>query len=257
MQPEFNVTREKSGKLYAARTDTPSCRLHFHSNIELLLVQEGQVEAWVNDRHSILQAGELLVALSYDAHRYHNLGRVKAICMIIPTEMCPEFIAAVGEKAMGIPFIRDQKLFALLCDCFDRLKAAEHPLVVRGYLAVILGSLLGHMEPAQRQENQEIWLFREVLLYINEHFAEDISLASVAAAMGYNSSYLSRAFRKSFHMGVSEYITMTRLRQAVLLMKEGRQSITECAYESGFRSLRTFYRVFEKEFGCTPRKYIE
>ena len=158
---------------------------------------------------------------------------------------------------MGTPFIRDQKLFALLCDCFDRLKAAEHPMVVRGYLAVILGSLLGHMEPARRQENQEIWLFREVLLYINEHFAEDISLASVAAAMGYNSSYLSRAFRKSFSMGVSEYITMTRLRQAVLLMKEGRQSITECAYESGFRSLRTFYRVFEKEFGCTPGKYIE
>ena len=39
-------------------------------------------------------------------------------------------------------------------------------------------------------------------------------------------------------------------------MKNEDKSITECAFESGFQSLRTFYRAFEAEFGCSPRTFL-
>jgi AraC-like DNA-binding protein len=42
-----------------------------------------------------------------------------------------------------------------------------------------------------------------------------------------------------------------------MLMREKRMSITDCAMESGFGSLRTFYRVFEEEFGCSPHEYLK
>ena len=257
MRPEFKLNREKSNSLYAHNYPYASCELHFHSNVELLLVIEGEVDAWVNDRHKVLRGGDMLVALSYDAHCFHSVTEGNLISLIIPTSMCPEFVAAVSDKQVVSPFVRDDALFETVCSCYSKLKAATNDLTVKGYLQVILGSLMEHVELKQQQETMEVRLFADILLYISQNFEEDISLASVAAAVGYNSSYLSRAFRKSFRMGVSEYITLVRLRKAVLLMRENGRGVTECAFESGFHSIRTFYRVFEKEFGCTPKEYLQ
>ena len=49
---------------------------------------------------------------------------------------------------------------------------------------------------------------------------------------------------------------MLRLRETVLLMRAGKMSITACALESGFGSMRSFYRAFREEFGCTPKEYF-
>ena len=36
-----------------------------------------------------------------------------------------------------------------------------------------------------------------------------------------------------------------------------KHDITYCATESGFSSMRTFYRVFREEFSCSPRAYLQ
>ncbi|MBQ7089957.1 MAG: helix-turn-helix transcriptional regulator, partial [Clostridia bacterium] len=38
-------------------------------------------------------------------------------------------------------------------------------------------------------------------------------------------------------------------------MKDPQNSIMDCAFESGFSSVRTFYRAFAAEFGCSPKEY--
>jgi AraC-like DNA-binding protein len=40
-------------------------------------------------------------------------------------------------------------------------------------------------------------------------------------------------------------------------MNEQKHSITHCAMESGFNSMRTFYRAFREEFGCSPGDYLD
>ena len=94
-----------------------------------------------------------------------------------------------------------------------------------------------------------------ILLYINEHYTNPLTLASIAAELGYNASYLSRCFKNFFHIGINRYITLMRLRKAVLLMQK-KKNIATCAYESGFNSVRTFYRAFWDEFQCTPKEYL-
>ena len=68
--------------------------------------------------------------------------------------------------------------------------------------------------------------------------------------------YNSRYFKNCFGIGLSRYITMVRLKNALMLMHEGKNTLTYCALESGFNSLRTFYRVFNEEFNSTPKEYI-
>lgn len=48
---------------------------------------------------------------------------------------------------------------------------------------------------------------------------------------------------------------MVRLKNALMLMHEGKHTLTYCALESGFNSVRTFYRAFSEEFDCTPKEY--
>ena len=53
-----------------------------------------------------------------------------------------------------------------------------------------------------------------------------------------------------------KYLTIVRLKNALMLMYEKKHSITYCALESGFSSVRTFYRAFSEEFACSPKEYI-
>ena len=99
-------------------------------------------------------------------------------------------------------------------------------------------------------------LLSQILFYIHENYKKDITLSKIATTFGYSQSYISRYFKNCLEIGIGQYITIIRLKNCIMLMQENKHSITYCAMESGFNSLRTFYRVFYKEFGITPKKYI-
>ena len=97
----------------------------------------------------------------------------------------------------------------------------------------------------------------KILIYIHEHYTENISLASVAAHFGYNASYVSGLFKSSINLGILRYINLLRLKNVITLMQEQKHSTEFCVTESGFRSVRTFYRAFRETFGCSPKEYLE
>lgn len=255
MLPKFHLAREQTTKLFSAPVHNVYCDFHFHSHIEFIIVQEGRIEVTINDKQRILTAGQIGIALSYDAHQFRAMGESRSLCIIIPTDLCPEFIAAVGDRKNQNPYLEDAELFSTACACFDGIQSAANPLSEKGYIYVLLGAALRHMQLAQKQESTSHRLLTDLLLYLSAHYTEDITLSSLAAAVGYNPSYLSRHFTESFQIGIPGYINMLRLRQAVLLMRDSGKTITECAFESGFRSLRTFYRAFQEEFHCSPTVY--
>ena len=96
-----------------------------------------------------------------------------------------------------------------------------------------------------------------ILMYIEENFVSGCSPSDIAKHFGYTQSYISRYFKSCFGINLSEYVTLVRLKRAAALLQSGKHSITYAALESGFNSMRTFYRAFSNEFGCTPKEYIE
>ncbi|MBQ8894400.1 MAG: helix-turn-helix domain-containing protein [Clostridia bacterium] len=257
MQPEFYYKHEHKHTLTYGEGRDPQCPFNFHSPIELYLILEGEVEVWINDHQKLLKAGELSVALSYDAHSYRGKEGSRVVYMIIPAELCGEFMAALGNKRTVDPFVSCPAAFEKMKACYEAIKQSTNELQVRGYLNVLLGTLLEQLKLEERHEPVDPQRSAQILIYLNDHYKEDLSLGTVAAALGYNPSYLSRYFKANFHTSFNRYLTMLRLRQAVLLMKERNHSIDYCAFESGFNSMRTFYRVFAREFQCTPKEYLK
>ena len=257
MQAEFGIYRELQNKLYFSQYKNPSRWFHFHSQLELHFVDEGEIEVWINDKRKVLQAGEASVALSYDAHCYQTIGESRASLVVIPTDLCEEFLYEVKNKRTTTPFIQNKEALEKLRTCYREMQAAENNRIKQlGYIYVLLGILMEEMQFEPLSSPIDTTLSSGILFYINEHYKENITLQSVAATLGYNPGYLSRYFKSCFQIGITQYITVIRLRAAVTLLHEGKHNVTYCALESGFNSVRSFYRAFAREFDCSPKEYL-
>ncbi len=256
MQAKFLLKREQNTSLDCGRHNYPEYEVHFHSHIELYIVLSGKMEALVNNRSRVLTAGDISVALSYDTHGYHTIEKADAIYIIIPRSYCSDILHFFEGKRMSYPFISDPDTFSIVSGAAKNLLAENNELAKRGYLYVILGEILKHMSSEPQPEVQASQFSADILIYISNHFREELTLSMLATEFGYNSSYLSRTFHQTFGISFGKYLTMLRLREFILLMRSSDKSITEAAFECGFGSMRSFYRAFNDEFACTPKEYL-
>lgn len=259
MQVTFHIKRERIHCFHIERYQKlMGNALHFHSHIELLLLHQGEAEVWSHHTKVLIRGGELAMIPSYEAHCFRSVTeRVDCTILFVPTFLCPEFVEAMRNKTVKSPVIRDGQAMAKIRYAADELERGELNAVEQtGYIHVILGTILRQLDLQERYVPQNVELPEKLLFYINEHYKEDITPAGIAQALGYSTNHLSKCFRAHFQIGIGGYINTLRLKNAVMLMREKKTSITNCAMESGFGSLRTFYRAFAQEFGCTPHEYL-
>ncbi len=258
MKAEFGIIREKNNKLFYKEYQNDKGVFHFHSQIELYFVEEGEMEIYVNNQGRIVEAGEMSVALSYDAHSYKTPTSSKSSVFIIPLHMCEEFIKSIEHKRVTNPFITDKEVVLKIKSLIQEVDIkSTNEIKTMGYIYLILGLIMENIGFETTQDLHQPDLSSKILLYINENFTKDISLATLASEFGYSESHLSRYFKSYFNISLNQYITVIRLKNALMLMHEKKNTLTYCAFESGFGSMRTFYRVFFNEFGCSPKEYLK
>ena len=88
-----------------------------------------------------------------------------------------------------------------------------------------------------------------------EHFAEPLTLKSVAGALFISQSYVSKLFSTKVHYGFRDYINALRIDQAKTLLRETNQQVTDVMASCGFANQSNFNRVFREACGCSPREY--
>lgn len=94
-----------------------------------------------------------------------------------------------------------------------------------------------------------------LMAYINEHYAEEISLEELARMFHIDSSYLSHLFVKRTGVSFSYFRNSVRIQQAKKMLADTQKSVSEIAYEVGYGSVSYFNRVFKEHVGMTPQKF--
>jgi AraC-like DNA-binding protein len=81
----------------------------------------------------------------------------------------------------------------------------------------------------------------------------------IAKALGTNTTYLSRAVRKGFHLTLRELLNHIRIAVVLERLQRGTRpsnTIEGIAREAGYAERSTFYRAFREITGMTPGAYI-
>lgn len=93
------------------------------------------------------------------------------------------------------------------------------------------------------------------LVYIQEHFKENIKLSDILKITNYSKSHFIRLFKESTGSNVTEYINKYRIEKACLQLIYTDKNITEIASENGFNNIQYFSRTFKEYMKCTPKQY--
>ena len=171
--------------------------------------------------------------------------------------MCEKLYLALGTTRLSSPFVSSPERREGIIDYLSRLKASEGGSLARlGYVYMLLDLIEGELSAVGGGGSDDNELISRLLLYIHKNYDKDLTLSSIATEFGYHPSYISACFKSRLNIGISRYISIIRLKNAILLLHRKKHTVTEIALECGFASMRTFYRVFRSEFGCSPKEYL-
>lgn len=87
---------------------------------------------------------------------------------------------------------------------------------------------------------------------IEDRFREPISVATVAAEVGWSREHLARQYHASFGRTISADLRQRRLDEARRLLRVSDESVTDIALRSGYADISTFVRAFRQRFGVSP-----
>ena len=96
---------------------------------------------------------------------------------------------------------------------------------------------------------------RRVLTYIEEHLAEDITVADLANVACLSIFHFTRAFAATMGVPPHRYVSRRRLESAKEMIATGRASLGEIALDCRFSSQSSFTRAFRRATGMTPAEY--
>lgn len=96
---------------------------------------------------------------------------------------------------------------------------------------------------------------QKVLMYIDEHFTEDMQLSDLIAATGLSRGYFHRCFKAYCGQTPGERLLFLRMERAKTLLRLSELTVSEVARLCGFSDASYFAGKFKQIFGCTPRAY--
>jgi len=91
--------------------------------------------------------------------------------------------------------------------------------------------------------------------YIQEKYAENLSLERVAREAGVSACYLSKLFKKEEGINFKQYVIKIRMEKAKFLLGEGKLNIGEVARACGYSEAGYFCRVFKQYWGVLPKEF--
>lgn len=251
------------------QTNRLEIALHWHYDFEAAFVLAGSVQVSLNGSAAELCAGDAFICPGGDIHSYANPS---ADSMVLLLTFDPLATRKAGTLVLDAPVYSgifrpvarhpDARLLQLLDRMYEEYThlTDTSAFFLYGYILEIQGVLHRYYQKQEFQPggaNRQLHLqaIRESISYIEEHFAEEITIDGMARRALMSASNYSREFKKITGTGFKEYVNLTRLRAVTTIMGQGKQGVAKIAYDCGFASVRTFNRVFRASYGVTPAAY--
>ncbi len=240
--------------------------LHWHDRIELLRIDKGQMNVTCGNNEFVAYEGECIIINPKEVHSAVAInGDVEYTCLMF--ELTPlsdniyygnRFINPLLYRQLRFKNrIMDSRINEMI-DNFEKLNKDDSPSVsfhIDAGILLLLSYLIENCINTDYTKRSSDLVFTEVVDYIDNHFADNITIPFLAQRFGYDNSYFCRKFKAQTGLTCVEYINALRLDQAAIMLKGTKAPISEIAITCGFSDANYFSRCFKEKYGISPSKW--
>ncbi len=98
----------------------------------------------------------------------------------------------------------------------------------------------------------------QLVAIVEKHMSnEDFSVEMLSEEIGMSSRNLNRKLQALLNTSTTDFIKTVRLQRAADLLRQNTGTISEIAFQTGFRSAAYFSTSFKKHFGISPKNYTQ
>ena len=232
---------------------------HMHPYYHMFYIAAGVCRFVVGDMTYDIQPGHCLLVPRQTEHAFTNISETLLDFMEIKFSL-PQAALDTQLQRAGV-VVSDSTLAGLLFQQIIK-EYSDLASLADESAASYLTALLNVLTESERYQKEHRFRFidassysglsQKIIRYLEKHFAEDVSLDTLAKRLDYNKSYLCIAFKKDTHMTILDCLNTIRIRRAAELIVYSDHSLLQVAELCGFSSVSHFNRVFQKYVGATP-----
>lgn len=245
---------------------------HWHEALEFDYVAEGRVQVSTPGQTQTFSAGEgfflnsnVLTAMAredhcvMDSHLFHSVFLAGHFKSVFETKYLSPVIHNRNLELLPIrgQTQTEREILEKLRQLARFQQAENMEFQTRSLLSEIWLLLLQVLESTRLKalptKNQDRML--TMMAFIQEHYAEKLTLEEIAGAAAVSTRECLRCFRASIRQSPMEYLIDFRIQTACRLLEKTDLSITDIAMETGWGSSSYFSKIFRKFRGKTPNEY--
>ncbi len=234
--------------------------LHSHPCTELLYCVRGIGEFRMKDKVLPLGSDDMVIINPNVEHTESSISSNPLEYIVLGVDGLDFTFGSEGKEYAVLNYREDRSEIVFFLRTLVR-EGGEHPrgweTVCQHLLEVLLTLILRHthftmqVEPARRT-NKECAAARR---YIDEHFAEPITLSLLADVAHVNKYYLVHAFNKEYGISPINYLIKRRIRESKYLLETTDYSLSQISHLLGFSSPSYFSQSFRRLTAQSPMEY--
>lgn len=256
-------------------TPSPLIRWHYHDDYEIHLVVATRGKMFVGDYIGTFEPGNLVITGPRLPHNWISTDAptegvaLRDHCIIFdrqPIDRASKSISELKEvlplldrSARGVEFF---DLSPLASDYFSRIRSSQGVSRLSVFLEFlgVLGEwkdyrLLSNPWVDAAEDATSMAQIDAIIGFMNDHYAEDLSMPRVARHFDISKSHFSRLFHRRTGNTFTDFLIQLRVSRACQLLVQAREPIAAICHDVGFSNVANFNRRFLAVKGMTPSAF--
>lgn len=253
---------------------------HWHNEIEIVYVEEGNLIFEIDMQPIKVTAGECIFINSEQLHSIYEIDNKRSVhhALVLDLNILNSSIYDYYQNKYIEPILKGFLRFPISLDLNSRWgnktlheileiieiyhkKKPGWELFIKGALLKIIANLaeedvfLKKDTDLQVPKDYKVQIVKKVLNFIHNNYAHKIYIEELASEANMNTRYFCKFFKSVTGKTPVTYINEYRIEQAAKILKTGDAKIMEICFNVGFDNFSYFIKKFKKYKGYTPYQY--
>lgn len=257
----------------------PALYLHWHKELEFLLLTSGDLLFQIEDISFELHAGDAVFIPSGTLHSAKSISNkpVSFYALVFSPEFIISSFDTTAYNTYVLPVMHNNLQFATALqnngfswhrEILNRLNRiffseTKEELFIRGQLLLLwnnfyrhhLASIITHTSNQRPLTHNLSGQLQPVINYIQENYSQPLTLDDLASIVHLSEGQFCRSFKQLTGMTPFQYLVRYRILQSCHDLNTTNKKITDIASTHGFNNISYYNRAFFKVMNMTPTEY--